>query len=306
MALEASAQSPGTSTSTQKGKPVIAVSILPMQYFAQRVGGNRVQVLVLVGPGQSPHSYEPTPRQMATLGQAFAWFTTDIEFENSLVPKIRALFPAMRIVDTADGVPVRALEAHDDAADQSAAQGETSDSTANSRAGDGHNHADDAGRDPHIWLGKTGALRQAELIRDALAKADPEGAAVYGKNYEAFARDVESTFAALSKDLAPFRGKSVFVYHPAFGYFLDEFGIIQVAVETGGKEPTQKTLAALIANARAENAKVIFVQPQFSKTAAASIAKAIGGTVAEFDDLAADWLDNLNRMGAALKSAVRH
>jgi zinc transport system substrate-binding protein len=79
-----------------------------------------------------------------------------------------------------------------------------------------------------------------------------------------------------------------------------------VAVETGGKEPTQKTLAALIANARAENAKVIFVQPQFSKTAAASIAKAIGGTVAEFDDLAADWLDNLNRMGAALKSAVRH
>ncbi len=285
MTLVATAQSPGTSAPTNKGKLVIAVSILPMQYFAQRVGGNRVQVLVLVGPGQSPHSYEPTPRQMAALGQALAWFTTEIEFEKSLVPKIHALFPAMRIVDTADGVPVRSLEAHDEAEE------------------DGHE--DEIGRDPHIWLGKTGALRQAELIRDTLAKADPEGAAVYGKNFEAFARDVESTFASLAKELAPLRGTPAFVYHPAFGYFLDEFGIIQVAVETGGKEPTQKTLAALIANARAEHAKVIFVQPQFSKTAAASIAKSIGGTVAEFDDLAADWLDNLKRMGAALKSASR-
>ncbi len=275
----------GGASQSGTAKPFVAVSILPLQYFAQRVGGDRIQVLVLVGPGQSPHSYEPTPRQMASLGQAVAWFTTEVEFENSLIPKIRGLYPKLRIVDTADGVPTRALESHNDG-----------------ESGDGHK--DESGRDPHIWLGKTGALRQAAAMRDALSQIDPQGATIYHKNYEAFAQDVETAFAALSKDLAPLKGRPVFVYHPAFGYFLDEFGIRQVAVETGGKEPTQKTLASLIAQARKERARVIFVQPQFSKTAAKSVAQAIGGTVAEFDDLAADWLDNLRRMGAALGAAA--
>ena len=96
----------------------------------------------------------------------------------------------------------------------------------------------------------------------------------------------------------------MFVYHPSFGYFLDDFGIIQEAVELGGKEPTQKTLAALIAKAKEEKARAVFVQKQFSSNAAKTIAKAIGAAVVEIDPLAERWLDNISAIGEALAKAA--
>lgn len=287
------------------GTPVVvAVSIPPLEYFAKRVGGDRLRTMVLVSPGQNPHSYEPTPRQLASLAQASLWFTTNIEFEKGLVPKVAALYPKLRIVDTSAGIPVRSLEEHGHDDD---AHGHDD----HDEGDDGHNDETDHGhgaiadRDPHVWLGRRGSLMQAAAIRDALVTADPSGAAVYRKNYEDFARDVESVFASLASELASLRGRTAFVYHPAFGYFLDEFGIRQVAVETGGKEPTQKTLAALVAQAKEARAAVVFVQPQFPRSAARSIAAAIGGTVEEIDDLPSDWLGNLRRMGRALAGALR-
>jgi zinc transport system substrate-binding protein len=272
--------------------PVVAVSILPQSYFVERISGGTVRPLVIVGAGQSPHSYEPTPRQLADLAGASAWFTVGVEFEHALEPKIAGLYPKLSIVDTTTEVRFRLMEAH-------------------SHDDDDHedDHDDDheahEGRDPHIWLGRDSVKAQARAIRDALAGLYPSNAALYKRNYEAFAADIDRLFDGLARDLAPLRGKPVFVFHPAFGYFLDEFGIVQEAVETGGKEPTQKALAELIAKAKEEGAKVIFVQAQFPANAARSVAQAIGGEVVQIDPLAADWSDNLRRIAEALRKAAR-
>jgi len=275
----------------QPEKPVIAVSILPQRYFVQRIAVDRVRTLVLVGPGQSPHSYEPTPRQMADLGSAAAWLRIGVEFETALAPKVANLYPGLRIVDTTRGVQYRTLKPQD----------HEEHGPAESEADDTH----EGGRDPHIWLGREGARSQATYVRDLLARIDPAGTPVYARNCEALLRDIDAVFESLAESLAPLKGKPVFVYHPSFGYFLDEFGIEQVAVEVGGKEPTQKSLAELIRLAQKDGVRVVFVQPQFSRNAAKSVAKAIGGTVAEINALDADWLENLERMGEALKSAIR-
>ena len=267
-------------------KPLVAVSILPQQYFVQRIAQDRVRALVLVGPGQSPHSYEPTPRQIADLGTAAAWFSIGVEFETALLPKISGLYPDLRIVDTTNGVPSRLMTSHH-------------------HEGDVEDHEEEGGRDPHIWLGRAGAKAQAEYIRDTLSAVDPSGASEYAQNCQELIQDIDSTFDALKKSLEPLKGKPVFVFHPSFGYFLDEFGIEQVAVEDQGKEPTQKGLAGLIAEAKEEGAKAIFVQPQFSQSAAKTVADAIGGVVVEINPLDADWLENLRRLGAALETAVR-
>jgi len=274
---------------TAGAKPTVAVSIVPQLYFVERISGGRVSAFALVGPGQSPHSYEPTPRQMSELASAKAWLSIGVDFEKGLKPKVASLYPKLAIAEINRGIEYRTLEAHDEE--------------------DGHAgeaHAEELGSpDPHVWLGRRAAAAMAANIRDALIALDPAGEAQYRANCDALAADIDKAYDSLRKELAPLRGKPVFVFHPSFGYFLDEFGIVQEAVETGGKEPTQKGLAALIEKARKEGAKAIFVQAQFPTAAAKTLADAVGAEVVAIDPLAPDWLENIGRIGGALTKAAK-
>jgi len=283
------AGAPKAGTAASAGIPVVAVSVLPHAYFVQRIAGSRVSVFTLVGPGQSPHSYEPTPAQMTELSKAALWVAAGVEFENALKPKIASLYPNMKIADGTKGIAMRRLEAHSH-------EGESAEE---------HAEESEGGPDPHTWLGSQGAKATAAVIRDELSALIPEGAADFKAGFDAFVKETDALYAKLAVGLAPLKGRPVFVYHPAFGYLLDEFGLEQEAVETGGKEPTAKALSALVKEAKADGAKVVFVQAQFPVAAAKTVADAIGGTVVAIDDLAPDWAANINRIGEALKTGVR-
>jgi zinc transport system substrate-binding protein len=274
---------PGTGVSNPgSSKPVMVVSILPQQWFVARIAGDRVRIMTLVGPGQNPHSYEPTPKQMAELAAAQAWVLSGTEFELPLRPKIEALFPKLRIVDGTAGVSFRSLEVHDE-----------------------HGETDDAsGIDRHTWLVPKPAKIMAAHIRDALCSLDEPGAPVYQENYAVLIQDIDAEFDVLQEELSPLKGTSVFVYHPSFGYFLDTFGIVQEAIELGGKEPTPRELSGLIDKARQHGAAAIFVQAQFPVQAARTAAASVGAELIALDPLALDWLQNIRDMGAALKNAA--
>ena len=287
------AQAAGTSA-----VPTVAVSIIPQAEFVARIAGDRVKILTLVPPGADPHSYEPTPRQMAELSGAAIWFSIGVEFENAILPKVKALYPRLRVVNTAKNVAYRTLETHADLTAPSASPSSQPALAASPHADEG------GGPDPHVWLGLAAVKVQLASIREALIALLPADAALFKANHDAYLREIEAVFADLAKQLAPLKGDEVFVYHPSFGYFLDNFGLKQVAVEVGGKEPTQKTIALLIEKARKAGAKIIFVQKQFSVAAARTVAQAIGGTVVEIDPLAPNWLENIKVMGAALQRAA--
>lgn len=277
--------------------PIIAVSILPQEYFVKRIGGDRVDVLVLVGPGQSPHSYEPSPRQLASLSKAAVWILSGTEFEITLEKKIAAQFPKLPIIDGTKGVKFRMLDAHD-AHDDDEHDGHDDD--------DAQDDHDESGSiDRHTWLGHDNALLLAAHVRDALYQADPTGASVYEANYEALVSDINAEFTQLTKELAFLSGRTVLVFHPSFGYFLDEFSIKQEAVETGGKEPTAKALSELIARAKNKNTPAIFVQAQFPVTAAETVARGVGARVVYLDPLSPDWLSNIKIMGSELKKSLQ-
>ncbi|GHT78731.1 ABC transporter substrate-binding protein [Spirochaetia bacterium] len=269
------------------GTPIITVSILPQTYFTRRIGSGRVRTLVLTGPGQSPHDYEPTPRQMAELAHSRVWILSGAEFEIGLRPKIETLFPGLRIVDGVEGVRFRTLEAHSDG-----------------DHGEEAHHDDSPARDRHTWLGEEPAKLMARRVRDALIALDGANRDFYTANCGALIADIDREFLRLRGELAMLRGTSVFVYHPAFGYFLDEFGITQAAVETGGKEPTPRLLAALIGKAKTERPAAIFVQAQFPVEAAATVAAAAGAELVTLDPLSPDWLENIRTMGEALRKAA--
>ncbi len=259
-------------------KPVIAVSILPQHFFVERIGGDDVEILVLVGPGQNPHSYEPTPRQLEKLSRAAVWILSGTDFEEALLAKVRSQFMALPVVDGTRGVTFRHLNDHH---------------------GD-HEH----NVDTHSWLGRTPAKAMARNVLEALSRVNPDNSAMYETRYSALVSEIDSVFDDLVERLSPLKGTTVLVYHPAFGYFLDEFDLHQEAVETGGREPTVRTLAALVEKARKERAKAVFVQEQFSQDSANRIADELGVPVVPLDPLSGEWLENIRRMGHALESAL--
>lgn len=268
----------------------VAVSIPPMQEWVQRIAGDRVAVTLIMPPGSSPHSFEPSPRQLMELGSAQLWFVIGIDFEYPLLPKVRAMYPKLAIVDVTKNVKFRTLKPGEQETDATPVGGPVDPALTN--------------RDQHSWLGYDQAKAEITAIRDELIARDPSGAALYRSNYDKYMKEIESTYIRLKTDLAPLSDSNVFVYHPAFGYFFDMFGITQVAVELAGKEPTQKELMSLIELAKKDKAKVIFTQVQFSESAAKAVAGAIGAAVVPIDPLAGDWLENLSRMGQALLKAL--
>jgi len=275
-----------TSCSRQEQREglLIAVSIPPQAWFVSQIAGEKAHTIILVGPGQNPHNYEPGPKQIQSLADAGAWILSGSEFEISLRPKVTALFPNLLIVNGTEGVRFRMLEDHDHASNE-------------------HDNSS-IEIDRHTWLGREPAKILASHVRDTLSLLDGVNEAYYQEQYENLVRLIDEEFDALKVSLSPLKGSSVFVYHPSFGYFLDEFGIHQEAVETGGKEPGPREFNNLIARLNEEKAAAIFVQAQFPVNAARTLASAVGAELISLDPLAQDWLENIRRMGQALRLAA--
>jgi len=271
---------------------LIAVSIPPQAWFVSRIAGEKAQTITLAGPGQNPHNYEPGPRQIQSLAAASAWILSGSEFEISLKPKVASLFPDLLIIDGTMGVQFRLLEDHDH---------DYMDGTRSAFI----NPFSSLEIDRHTWLGREPAKILAAHILDALCHADSSNQAFYKERFEILVCLIDYEFDNLKIILAPLNGKSVFVYHPSFGYFLDEFDIHQEAVETGGKEPSARELNSLIAKINEERPAAIFVQTQFPVNAARTLAASAGAQIIELDPLAENWLENIRYMGQTLQKIVQ-
>ena len=268
------------------GKINVFTSIMPQKYFVERIGGERVNVSVLVLPGKSPATYEPSPDQVISLAKADLFFSIGVAFEKAFIPSIAESLKSLKIVDTSHGIKKRNIESHDHDEDD-----------------EEEDHKSGA-PDPHIWMSPVLVKQQVLNIYNALVEKDPEGKDYYKKGYETFAADLDKADAELRKVLAPFKGSTLFVFHPAFGYFADEYGLKQEAIETGGKEPSPSVLESIIKKAKADKVKVIFVQPEFSQKSAGAIAKAIGGSVITLNPLNPDYLNNLLNIAEEVKKGL--
>jgi len=260
----------------------VFVSILPQQFFVEKIGGSRVNIRVMVPPGKSPTTYSPSPRQVSELAEADVFFTIGVPFEKAFVPTIAKNLKDLLIVDTSRGIEKRSITRH-----------------SHDNWDTGHPEKSEQ-PDPHIWMSPKLVEHQADIIAETLARIDPKGEALYRDNLESFIRELEEVDTFLAESLAPLRGETLFVYHPAFGYFADRYGLEQVAIETGGKEPSPAELEDIIEHAREEDVHLIFVQPEFPADSAESVAKAIDGVVVNVAPLSPDYLNNLRSIARVL------
>lgn len=288
----------------------VFVSILPQKYFVERIGGDLVDVHVMVPPGAGPATYEPKPRQMAALSQARIYFAVGVPFERAWLDRIAAANPGMRIVHTDAGIQKIPMAAHHHEGDHGKtpdARGRHPEVHGSDRAPetDPHQHETGTSLDPHVWLSPPLVKIQARHILEALSTADPGNASVYAANYRAFLEEIEALHQELLAVFKDRQGEAFMVFHPSWGYFAAAYGLRQIAIELEGKAPKPAQVMDLIATARTAGVKVIFVQPQFSTKSARVIANAVQGEIAIADPLAENWPQNLRTQAQKFQQTLK-
>ena len=262
----------------------VTVSIVPQQYFLEKIGGDLVKVSVMVLPGANPAVFEPKPQQMLALTKSKVYFAVGVPFERVWLRKFEEVNGSMKVVHTEEGIEKMPVKGSDQGGEQS------------------HEHGI---KDPHVWLSPPLVMLQARNMLHALTRADPAHRQDYEANYKSFIQeivDLDLQIRSIFSD--PGAGRKFMVYHPSWGYFAKAYGLTQIPVEVEGKEPTPKELERLIQYAKAEGVKALLVQPQFSTKSARTIAGALNGRVIVADPLARAWKENLLTVAKTLREIL--
>jgi zinc transport system substrate-binding protein len=259
---------------TQEEKLVIAVTIVPQETFVRAVCGDLAEVVTLVPPGNSPENYEPTPESMEKFSDAALYFSIGVPTEQAnILPSIGSV-PVVSLQDEAAAVyPERTFESGE--------------------------------RDPHIWLSPKRVMVMIEAIAREMIRLDPENTDTYNKNKDAFIGQLEALDAQIKAALKDAVSRKFIVYHPAFGYLAEDYGLEMVALEEEGKEATPQRLQQLIDLAREEQIQVIFYQEEIDSSQSEAFAEEVGGSAVQLQPLASDYIDNLKRMAESLAEEMR-
>lgn len=238
---------------------LVMVSIAPYKFFAEAIGGDTIRVNLIVPPGASFHTYEPTPKQIIEGSQADIWFRVGESFETRALQALRSHQPNMKIVDLRDGVDLIQVEP-------------------------GHCcccHAE--GADLHFWLSPRVASIQAKKMAEALSAAYPENRGLYQKRLASLLEDLSRLDIEIKDILAPLKQRIVMVSHPAYAYFARDYQLTQLPIEYEGKDPSGRQLTKLLQDARDLKIKTIYVQSQYSRKGADLIAKELRAQVVTLD-----------------------
>lgn len=257
----------------------VAASIVPLADFCRQLGKERVKVQLLIPPGASPHTHEPSPGvlQQAARARVLVYVGAGLEpWLPRFLASLRERQP-LPVVASA-GLPLIKEVSHHHV--------ETG-----SGKGRHHHpekpHAAEATANPHVWLDPVLAQDICRRIAAAFIQADPEHAAVYHQNLEAYLAKLAQLHERLQQLTAGFRQRAFISFHPSFTYFarrynLEEAGVIEVAP---GREPSPRAMQELVRTVRRAGIKVIFSEPQFSPRVAEVLAREVGARVLVLDPL---------------------
>ncbi|UCE86593.1 MAG: zinc ABC transporter substrate-binding protein [Deltaproteobacteria bacterium] len=243
-------------------RPRVAVSVVPLSFFVDRLAGDRVRTHVMIPPGANPATFEPSFAELRAVATAALYVKVghpSFVFETTRLEGLLAERPGLRIVDASAGFDVRA-------------------------------------GDPHVWLAPDHARAFAVRLAAALEELRLARPAELRTRLATLLAEIDALDAEIRDLLAPKRGGRFLVHHPAWGYFAQAYGLEQVAIERDGKEPDARRVAELVQQARQDGVRIVFAQPQFDTASARLIASELGARVELLDPLAYDWTANLRHV----------
>lgn len=275
---------------TSAAKLTVAVSLQPYANIVKNIAGDRVDVVTLLPPGADPHTFEPKPQSLKEFAKASIYFSDGSGMDKAWMPRFKGVNKNVQVVGISEGIGWMAADEV-----EHRHEGEVV-----------HHEEHHEGFDPHVWTSPKRVAIIAQNVLDALVQLDPAGKETYTQNFAAFKAELETLNADLKNavNALPIGKRTFIVFHPSYGYLAFDYGMQQLSIEVEGKEPKPKDLAFLIEEGKKHFVHIVFVQPQFSKRAAETIAKELNAVVVTTDPLAYDFMGNVRSLVMAISEAA--
>ncbi|MFI6942828.1 metal ABC transporter substrate-binding protein [Streptomyces sp. NPDC050418] len=292
------------------GKLDVVASFYPMQYLAEQIGGEHVNVDTLTEPGVEPHDLELSPKQTVDLANADM-----ILYLKDLQPAVDKAIGQSGVKNTIDAATLTELEEHGASEDHEGHDHEGEDAHGDEGHGEeGHSHETESGADPHIWLDPVKYAEVAEGVGEALQKADPDHAAAYKKNTEELVGKLEALNKDFTDGLKNTETKTFITTHAAFGYLAERYGLDQEAISglSPEAEPSPARIKELQETAEHDKVTTVFFETLASDKTAKTLASDTGLKTDVLDPLegitdkskGADYLEVMRSNLTALQSAL--
>ncbi|MEU8526866.1 MULTISPECIES: metal ABC transporter substrate-binding protein [Streptomyces] len=302
----------GTSDAADKGsdgKLDVVASFYPMQFLAERIGGDRVSVQTLTKPGVEPHDLELKPRQIGRLEDADV-----ILYLKGVQPAVDEAIEQTGVKNTVDAATLTELEEHGSGEDHAHGGESAGEHAEHEGEHGGHDHGSEAGADPHIWLDPVKYAEVAKGVGAALKKADPDHAADYQKNTDALVKQLGDLDTAFAQGLKNTSTRTFITTHSAFGYLAERYALDQEGIKglDPESEPSPARIKELQDKARKEKVSTVFFETLASDRTAKTLAKDTGLKTDVLDPLEGitdrsegdDYFEVMQANLAALKTAL--
>jgi zinc transport system substrate-binding protein len=257
------------------------VTLLPQIDLVEQVGGDAVKVHALVSPGESPGSYIPQPRELTQLAKADLFFGIGVPTEQNVLNRMETLLSQVRFIPASEWLAPESEAA----------------SAAKAESAEGHNH------DPHCWMDPIQMLAFVDCVRAELTTLRPDMGETFAQRAAELKKELTIIDSEIRQELAPYRGRHFYINHPSLGHFAARYGLVQKSLEIKGSSPSAARIARMVAQARKEDVQAILTQPQFNRSSADVLARALDCPTRIVDPLAPDYRANLRRVSHTLVSA---
>ena len=299
-------------SSSKDGKLTVMASFYPLQYLAEKIGGEHVSVTSLTPEGAEPHDLELSPKMVDSLSSAdavvyLAGFQSAVDeaIEQQAPKTVIDVSPAAELVEA--GTDANHPSEEEEEATDEAQSGETE-----GHDHEGHEHHHDMSADPHFWLDPTRMAKAATLVGDKLAEADSAHADVYKANAKALAEELNTLSDTLVTKTSSCKVKTFVTAHTAFGYLADRTGLTQVGISGLDPEssPSPARLAEISQIAKEQGVTTIFTEALIDPKVAQTLADDLGITTAVLDpiesqtDASKDYAATMNSNIDALTKAL--
>lgn len=262
-------------------KRMVSVTILPQQYFAEQIAGDRFDIRCVVPANSNPEIYDPTPEQMMYIEKSEAYLRVGmLGFEMAWIERLAQNNPDMKIYDISYGVDmIESEHTH--------------------RHDDGTVHATHVA-DPHIWCSPRNARIMAYNIYKAFVELEPTSESYFKSNYDTLVDKIERIDTLLTDILASCGGRAFAIYHPSLTYFARDYNLKQLCIENAGKEKSALAMRRVVEQARDADVRVVFMQKEFSSRQVAVFAQETDAEIVVINPLNYDWDTEMLRIAHAI------